>query len=274
MQRKHKSHRQLLDHKKLIDRAQKRKQVAATVAATTNKASVIPPVINKVVTKYSLENYITFPVYDQGDLGSCTANAFCTAFRMRSQIQNKYKDFVPSRLFFYYNERAVEGDIPDDAGADVVDGELYVQLHGICSEELWPYNAAKFAVQPPPTCFSQARQYRISRFQTLLQVGSHLVAAMKQQLLANEPLLIAVALFDSFMNPSVTATGLVVMPDQNKEMLQGGHEMCVVGFDDLTQRFTVMNSWGSGWGRNGRCFMPYSYFADPNLCYEVTFFSL
>ena len=49
-------------------------------------------------------------VYDQGDLGSCTANAIAAAMEFDRKKQN-LTDFVPSRLFIYYTERAMEGTI-------------------------------------------------------------------------------------------------------------------------------------------------------------------
>ena len=43
-------------------------------------------------------------VYDQGQAGSCTANAISGAFEF-GLIKQKIVDFMPSRLFVYYNER-------------------------------------------------------------------------------------------------------------------------------------------------------------------------
>ncbi|HAF20187.1 MAG TPA: peptidase, partial [Chloroflexi bacterium] len=43
-------------------------------------------------------------VYDQGMLGSCTANAIGGAIEF-DRMKQKLTDFVPSRLFIYYNER-------------------------------------------------------------------------------------------------------------------------------------------------------------------------
>ena len=45
------------------------------------------------------------PVYDQGVINSCSANAICTA------IQYLDKSFDPSRLFLYYNERYLENKV-------------------------------------------------------------------------------------------------------------------------------------------------------------------
>jgi hypothetical protein len=42
------------------------------------------------------------PVYDQGQLGSCTANAISGAIQF-DRLKQKLADFIPSRLFIYYN---------------------------------------------------------------------------------------------------------------------------------------------------------------------------
>src|ERR1017187_6907537 len=56
------------------------------------------------------------PVYDQGQLGSCTANAIAGGFDFERGRQGE-AFMEPSRLFIYYNERAIEGTINSDAGA-------------------------------------------------------------------------------------------------------------------------------------------------------------
>ena len=56
------------------------------------------------------------PVYNQGELGSCTANAIGAAFEFELMKQNKAKDFMPSRLFIYYNERVMENTVELDNG--------------------------------------------------------------------------------------------------------------------------------------------------------------
>ena len=61
------------------------------------------------------------PVYDQGQLGSCTANAIGAALQFDQKKEGK-KDFVPSRLFIYYNERAIEGTVDADSGAQIREG--------------------------------------------------------------------------------------------------------------------------------------------------------
>ena len=53
-------------------------------------------------------------VYDQGELGSCTANAIAAAVEFDEHKQSFRQPYQPSRLFIYYNERAVDGTIETD----------------------------------------------------------------------------------------------------------------------------------------------------------------
>src|ERR1041385_2941961 len=50
------------------------------------------------------------PIYDQGRLGSCTANAIAGAIEFEQKKQ-QITEFTPSRLFIYYNERVMEGTV-------------------------------------------------------------------------------------------------------------------------------------------------------------------
>lgn len=47
------------------------------------------------------------PVYDQGQLGSCTANAIAGAFEYELLQQNIAGDFMPSRLFIDTTKRFI-----------------------------------------------------------------------------------------------------------------------------------------------------------------------
>ena len=87
-------------------------------------------------------------VYDQGMLGSCTANAIGGAVEF-DRIKQKLADFVPSRLFIYYNERVIEGTVGSDSGAQLRDGIKSVASQGACPEPEWPYEIAKFTQKPP-----------------------------------------------------------------------------------------------------------------------------
>lgn len=101
------------------------------------------------------------PVYDQGQLGSCTANAIGAAVEFEQMKQKLAAVFVPSRLFIYYNERVMEGTVDADGGAQIRDGIKSVAKQGVCPEPEWPYNPAKFKTKPPKRCYSDALKHRV-----------------------------------------------------------------------------------------------------------------
>src|SRR6266436_2634478 len=101
------------------------------------------------------------PVYDQGQLGSCTANAIGGAIEFDQMKEKLPQIFIPSRLFIYYNERVIEGTVNTDAGAMLRDGIKTVAKQGACPEPMWPYLIARFKTRPSAACYAEgAKQYR------------------------------------------------------------------------------------------------------------------
>ena len=111
------------------------------------------------------------PVVDQGQLGSCTANAIGNAHRFDQMKQGIAGNFLPSRLFIYYNERAMEGTVKSDSGAQIRDGIKSIGQNGACLEASWPYDIAKFANKPSANCFQEALKYRAVSYQRVVQAA-------------------------------------------------------------------------------------------------------
>jgi C1A family cysteine protease len=98
-------------------------------------------------------------VYDQGESGSCTGNAIAGAMEFDLLKQKQETDFVPSRLFIYYNERVIEGTVNDDADAMIRDGIKSVAEQGACNENEWPYDTNQFSAKPSDQCYTDAKQF-------------------------------------------------------------------------------------------------------------------
>lgn len=201
------------------------------------------------------------PVYDQGQLGSCTGNAIAGAIQFDRLKQKLVPDFVPSRLFIYYNERVIENTVPYDAGAQIRDGIKSVATVGACDEQLWPYDITKFAQQPPQPAYDAAAGTKAASYCRVARA----LMQMKGCLASGYPFVFGFTVYDSFEGNEVASTGILNMPDLSKESVLGGHAVLAVGYDDQTQRFTVRNSWGSNWGQAGYFTMPYTYFMEQNL---------
>ena len=200
------------------------------------------------------------PVYDQGQLGSCTANAIAGAIEFDQIKQNLSPIFVPSRLFIYYNERAMEGTVNSDSGAQIRDGVKSVGNQGACPEDMWPYNIADFQVQPTDACYQAALQHKAILYQRVTRN----LAQMKGCLASGYPFIFGFTVYESFESAEVAQTGHAPLPQQREKVL-GGHAVCAVGYDDANQWFIARNSWGTGWGMKGYFTLPYAYLTSRSL---------
>jgi C1A family cysteine protease len=195
-------------------------------------------------------------ISDQGNLGSCTANAIAGAFQFEQKKQS-VKDFAPARLFIYYNERKMEGTINQDSGARIRDGIKSVAQVGVCPETDWPYDITKFVGPPPSSCFQDAAKSKLVTYHRVAQSLSQVRACLA----SGYPFVFGFTVYESFESAQVAKTGEVPMPSSSEQQV-GGHAVMAVGYDDAPQRFIVRNSWGSSWGINGYCTMPYAYLSD------------
>lgn len=211
------------------------------------------------------------PVYDQGSLGSCTGNGWAFIVEW-AQYLNKFKTlWTPSRLFIYYDERVLEHDVNQDAGASVADGGRVVTTWGVCKEKTWPYVIQKFRVKPSPYAYSEAARYKIRSVATLDNTN---VTEVKTAVSSYHPVVMGFDVYKTFESDQVAANGLVPLPGPNEELL-GGHCVAIVGYNDAyvfppafhvpPGCYIVRNSWGSNWGLKGYFLVPYSYFSNTNL---------
>ena len=199
------------------------------------------------------------PVYDQGQLGSCTANAIAAAIEF-DRMKQRLADFVPSRLFIYYNERVLEHTVEADSGAQIRDGIKSVDRLGDCPETEWPYVLARFRTKPPARCYADALKYRVVLYQRLMPVLNQL----KGCLASGYPFVFGFTVYEGFESASVARTGHAPLPKAGERAV-GGHAVLGVGYDDARQWFAVRNSWGGRWGLKGYFTLPYAYITDENL---------
>jgi C1A family cysteine protease len=213
------------------------------------------------------------PVYDQGQIGSCTANAIAGAIQYQRTAEGDQPDFVPSRLFIYYNERVIEHSVPYDAGAYIRDGMKSVNQLGVPPEDEWPYSdkgypknpddprferGAPAAKKPTARVYRSAAKYKVSSYARLGQ----LLPQLKGCLADGRPFVFGFSVYENFFDANGKPRITTPMPSGGQV---GGHAVMAVGYDDARSVFIVRNSWGPANQDKGYFYMPYAYVTEPSL---------
>jgi C1A family cysteine protease len=199
--------------------------------------------------------------YNQGELGSCTANAIAGALQFLEEKEGEAPPVMPSRLFIYYNERSLEGTVGSDSGAQIRDGIKTVVRRGYCAESLWPYDIKRFTVKPSEACYHAALKDRVRQY---LRLDHDTAVPLLTCLASGFPFVFGFSVYESFESPRVAETGVVSLPRLGERVI-GGHAVVAAGYDLKSSRFIVRNSWGARWGQNGYFTMPFDYLTNAYL---------
>jgi C1A family cysteine protease len=195
------------------------------------------------------------PVEDQGDLGSCTANAG-VALDEYLMKKDKKPFYDMSRLHLYWWTRFIEGTTGEDSGAYIRDTVKSLQKYGVCKESTWPYIISKFTQKPSTAANDEAMLYQIIRYESVPQT----LVALKTCLgIDKRPAIFGFDVPESFLYVGKSGTWT---PKKN-ESIVGGHAQVLVGY--TATRFILRNSWGTSWGNKGYCTVPYSFILS-NAC--------
>jgi C1A family cysteine protease len=218
----------------------------------------------KLPTKVDLSQTTYIPaIFDQGQLGSCTANAVANAYLFTRNKEGKTdSSYVPSRLFIYYNERAADGTVSEDAGSSLRCSVSVVSKQGACHEVLCPYQIKSFAKKPSTKAYADGLNYQALTYSRL----TNALTSTKACLAAGYPFIMGIDVYENFESDATATTGIVTMPTGK---LLGGHAVMCVGYDDTKKLFKVMNSWGDSWGDHGYFYLPYAYVTSTKLTSDI-----
>ncbi len=244
---------------------------------------------------------ICSPVEDQLDLGSCTAHMFAglveanehkaassASLALAATVAKVTPPTPPptpvppsppapvptklvraSRLFEYYATRKIENTVGEDSGATIRDAIKAGVLYGVADEASWPYDTTKFTALPPTTVWSAAATHKVTSYHSISDGD---LESMKTAIFSGFLVGFGFTVYDYMLSAEMASKGILPRPGP-KEQVQGGHAVCLVGYDDTKVMpdgskgaFLVRNSWGVGWAFSGYFWMSYDYVADTTLC--------
>ena len=196
-------------------------------------------------------------VLNQGQLGSCVANAIMQAIRASHVHQGIAGPRLGSRLYGYWCSRAFEHATAVDGGTYLRDFFRGLNKFGFCPEDAWPYDVSRFADLPSAAAFRAAFDQRSPTvYKSIVNAGLQRLDPVRRAVAAGYLVCFGTLVSEAFVREPLPAAPL---PPPEGEPIAGGHAMVVVGYDGDV--FEVLNSWGDGWGERGYCRFSSDYLA-------------
>lgn len=190
-------------------------------------------------------------VEDQSSLGSCTGQSTTNAYELLLKKLYPSQFVNLSSLFVYYNGRLIENNIDYDTGASLRDILKGMNHYGVCKDSLWPYDIDKFNVKPSQESYDDAINRLVKEYHRIYHYNI-VVNAINE---AN-PIIIGLDIFSDFIKLNKEHP-TVPMPQDT--LYLGAHSMVLIGYDLRNEVYLAKNSFGTDWGDNGYCYIPFEY---------------
>lgn len=223
---------------------------------------------NTLPNSYSMRKYCP-PIANQGNTGTCLG--WATAYGLMSITYNIVHDitesdkkllfsfdpyFIYSSIKNYYDYDCTEGTNPKDA--------MEVLIRYGCKRTMI-YKKSECDTELNDTILNYSRPFKIKEyfkpppsFET--DDLENKTITLKKVLSSNSPLLIGANVTSTMGTHTINANGL--WDSFSDEAIEGGHAMCLIGYDDdkFGGAFEIMNSWGDDFGDNGFIWIKYNDF--------------
>lgn len=223
-----------------------------------------PKPSNSLPKSADLKKYFS-PIKNQGKQGACSSFSLTSVFEYFLNNETHKEDDM-SEAYVYYNAREIQGDTNIDEGANLYNVIRGMADKGVCLEELCPYDSNVFDKRPSNEAYEDGKEHTVT---TAKNVPIS-VETVKSAINDGYPV---VGCFRVFKSLQENTSGYIPMPSDYERTHEEEkfHAMVICGYNDKHGHFIVRNSWGTDFGDNGYCYLPYSYLRDSDLTrYAVT----
>lgn len=191
------------------------------------------------------------PIENQMRTSSCVANAIVGALEFH-QRRARQPVIDLSRLFVYYNARALAGKENEDCGTFIHHGMAALLAHGACEERMWPFLEAMVSTKPTTGCFTNASYYEAVQY-ARTPLGVSALTAISQGL----PVVFGTYIPMDYYH-AADKTGIMPGPGEVVQTRPpSGHAMLLVGYDMAQGAWLARNSWGAGFADGGYVWIPF-----------------
>lgn len=185
---------------------------------------------------------------DQGDLPSCVAWALANAMTVQKALKQRTKrpeqiDAFKFSVSYIYNQIKHKGLC--DLGASFSAGLMLVKNKGNCPASMLPYSL-DCNPNPSQQHHQQAAPNRIADYRRVFSESASVddkIDHILGELAALKPVLIGLKVPYDFREN--------IPAPRTSWRAEDPHAMLVVGYNEYSETFLIMNSYGSGWGDGG-----------------------
>jgi Papain family cysteine protease len=181
-------------------------------------------------------------IQDQDGCESCWA--FCATAVVESMARIEH---------FVWSKRS-EGDVHDGMGFKCANGgDPAAALDWITSNGICDYGCYPWSTNDPPYKPTPDRTGRTVKIPAHVELGS--ISDQKNWLDTVGPIGVTFSVYHDFDG---YGSGVYIKgPTTPTNYFRGTHCVCIVGYDDAQQAWLIKNSWGTGWGMAGYCWIGY-----------------
>ncbi|MFD2571141.1 C1 family peptidase [Spirosoma soli] len=197
-----------------------------------------------------------------------TSVAFATAYYLRTIMEGKEQNvtqkpqidqsrFSPT---FVYDKIRDPKDVNCQGGGTIEEALDVLKSDGVPRLRSLGYPLCNEAI--PPAVAKEATQFRIGDYQQLFTpetAADQKVLAVKKALADGNPVVVGIGAPLSFEEARAVWEPA---PNEKADDVLYNQALCVIGYDDKKAggAFRIVNSWNTGWGEKGFCWIPYAYF--------------
>ena len=226
-----------------------------TVSVSANVVVLPPPPSGSLPTSYQLAAPTPG---NQGNEFACVV--FATTYAARS-IEQYYRSnagsySLASNIFspeYVYDQTKFSSDC--GAGTSVGTALEFMKQSGVCTWQTMPFSDVNgCSVVPTGAQNAEAANFKIGGYSKIISSDQ---TAIKTMISSKHPVIFNVSVDDGFIAAKTDFTW-------SSYSGSGGlpHCLTIVGYDDSKHAFRIINSWGTGWGGGGFCWIDYSWFTQ------------